>query len=556
MNSTEAFRAAMRRAGLDYTGPIIADGKLRRFKAGEDHERNSWYVLFSGEPPAGAFGCWKRGVKERWCDSFNTLSPADRNRVHQQWMDAQTERARQEKDRQQKAREITVWILKRTQPLTRHPYLDKKGIQPHGEAREYRGAIALPLRDINGVLNSMQFIRADGAKRFLSGGRVAACFYTVAEKNAWPLLLCEGFATGESLHAATGFACVAALNCGNLLAVAKAARAKWPEREIIIAADNDAWTDNNPGLTAATAAANVIRAGLAAPKFKNTAGEPTDFNDLAASEGLATVRKQIESAFASGSVSLLLKEREFNPNVEPPPLRAIYTLAGTCIATPGNLDTITAAVKTGKTAVLGAMAASAMPHKDDSDLLGFGSSNPNVLALLWFDSEQSPDDFWHSIFRAVRRAGLQKPPAWLHSYCLTGLDYKAAWRCVQEAIHRGADSPCPIRDRVRSATVSSPQPRPVRNRAQSKNSPHPVRGLVQSVPASAFAGSPCPWPCPGEDREQFVSALNPQMSASRLHRVRAVDDLFPDNIRVSPHLLKTISFALPINFPVTAQPPA
>jgi hypothetical protein len=62
------------------------------------------------------------------------------------------------------------------------------------------------------------------------------------------------------------------------------------------------------------------------------------------------------------------------------------------------------------------------------------------LALLWFDSEQSSDDFWHCVFRAVRRAGLQTPPAWLHAYCLTGLDFKAAWRCVQEAIRRGADA--------------------------------------------------------------------------------------------------------------------
>jgi putative DNA primase/helicase len=73
-------------------------------------------------------------------------------------------------------------------------------------------------------------------------------------------------------------------------------RAKWPEREIIVAADSDAWTDKNPGLTAATAAAKAIRAGLAAPNFKGTSSKPTDFNDLAASEGLAAVKKQIGSA--------------------------------------------------------------------------------------------------------------------------------------------------------------------------------------------------------------------------------------------------------------------
>lgn len=136
---------------------------------------------------------------------------------------------------------------------------------------------------------------------------------------------------------------------------------------------------------------------------------------------------------------LLLKEREFNPYIEPPPLRPIYTLAGIPISTPANLGTITSTIKTGKSAAIGAMAAAAMPHRHDADLLGFNSSNPKDAALLWFDSEQSPDDFWHCVYRALKRAGLQNPPPWLHAYCLTGLGCKRAWECVTEASKAGAD---------------------------------------------------------------------------------------------------------------------
>jgi hypothetical protein len=135
----------------------------------------------------------------------------------------------------------------------------------------------------------------------------------------------------------------------------------------------------------------------------------------------------------------LLKEREFNPHIEPPPLRPIYTLVDIPISTPANLTTITSAIKTGKSAVIGAMAAAAMPHSQDADLLGFSSSNPKDMALLWFDSEQSPDDFWHGVYRSVKRAGLREPPAWLHAYCLTGLGHKRAWECVTEATRAGAD---------------------------------------------------------------------------------------------------------------------
>jgi hypothetical protein len=86
------------------------------------------------------------------------------------------------------------------------------------------------------------------------------------------------------------------------------------------------------------------------------------------------------------------------------------------------------------------MMAAPMTQRDDADYLGFTSQNPQGYALLHFDSEQSPDDHWHCIRRALKRAGLDAPPPWLHSYCLTGLGYKAAWRCVLEAFRQSADS--------------------------------------------------------------------------------------------------------------------
>lgn len=132
----------------------------------------------------------------------------------------------------------------------------------------------------------------------------------------------------------------------------------------------------------------------------------------------------------------------FNPDIEPPPIRPIYRLANTVVATPGNLVTITAAIKSGKSAVVGAMAAAAMQlssNDSSGDLLGFDSSNPKSLALVKFDTEQSPDDFWHCDSRALRRAGLSKPPAWFYSYRLTGLAQTEAWHLVTVAVREAAD---------------------------------------------------------------------------------------------------------------------
>lgn len=304
MSAAEKFRAAMHGHGLGYAGPITADGKLYRFRAGKDKGRNSWYVLFGGSPAAGAFGCWKRGIKETWCERNGNLSQAEWQIVRRNWQQVDRERLKTERDRQSKARKIAARIFERSKPVTTtHPYLTAKQIEPFGELRESRnGELVLPLRDTHGELHSLQFIapdkRFDGErnKTFLRGGRISGCFYTLADKAEGPLVISEGFATSASIHAATDYAIICAMNCGNLLDTAKAARELWPQREIIIASDNDVWTQGNPGLTKATVAAKAIRAKLAVPNFKDVTSKPTDFNDLATAESLETVKAQITAA--------------------------------------------------------------------------------------------------------------------------------------------------------------------------------------------------------------------------------------------------------------------
>lgn len=291
------LHAAMRDAGLEYCGLIQADGRLHRFRVNGDRERNSWYVLHAGPPAAGAFGCWKRGLKETWCERNGQLSQAEWDEVRRRWQEADRDRERVETERQSRARRVAAWILKSAMPAKpTHPYLVRKGVRVHGDLRQWRGALVLPLRDSASVLHSLQFIGADGTKRFLAGSRVSGCFFTLTDNSDKPLVLAEGYATTASIFEATGFATMAAMNCGNLLAAAETLRAKWPQREIILVADNDAWTPGNPGVTKAREAALAIHAKVAAPTFKNTASKPTDFNDLHQLQGLHAVNTQIRSA--------------------------------------------------------------------------------------------------------------------------------------------------------------------------------------------------------------------------------------------------------------------
>jgi putative DNA primase/helicase len=299
MTGEEALRDAMRQQGIEYDGPICIDGKLHRFKAIGDDAKNSWYALHAGSPVVGAFGCWKRGLSvHHWCERGDAnLSKKEQQHIHKRQQKISAKLKAETLRRQTKAAKTAAWILERSRPAaTLHGYVARKRVKVYGDLRASRGKLVVPLRDSSGELHSLQFIDAKGGKKFLHGGRVAGCFFTLADNADGPLVICEAYATGASIHEATGHAVISAMSSGNLLAVAKAAREVWPEREIVVAADNDQFTHGNPGLTKGAAAAKAIRGNLAVPQFADIANKPSDFNDLALAQGLGAVREGLGKA--------------------------------------------------------------------------------------------------------------------------------------------------------------------------------------------------------------------------------------------------------------------
>ena len=117
------------------------------------------------------------------------------------------------------------------------------------------------------TLHTLQFISADGTKRFLTGGRFAGCYYAIG-KPVDSLLIAEGYATAATLYEATGRAVTACFSCGNMEAVARALRHKFPKLKLILCADNDLATKGNPGLTNAWQAARAVGGYVAFPKLK------------------------------------------------------------------------------------------------------------------------------------------------------------------------------------------------------------------------------------------------------------------------------------------------
>lgn len=239
-DATGQFREAMRAAGMTPPDTIEADGKLRRFPSnGARGDDAGWCVLHGDGIPAGAFGDWRTGISETWrADIGRKLTPAE-EAAHWAKVEAmRRERDTEEARRHQEAREKAAAIWQAAQPATEnHPYIVRKGIKPHG-VRAYKDALVVPMFDAAGELHNLQFVGADGQKRFLTGGQVKGCYFTIGKPDG-ALCIAEGYATGASIHEATGYAVAVAFNAGNLEAVAKALRAKFPEARIVLCADND-----------------------------------------------------------------------------------------------------------------------------------------------------------------------------------------------------------------------------------------------------------------------------------------------------------------------------
>ncbi len=296
----EQFRQAIGSAGLPPPDTINADGAIHRFSTnGKRLDKSGWYICHSDGVAAGVFGGWREGFTQTWCsktDNAMTESERQDHRARVQAMQAQ--RFAELMLRNGDAAAKATRMIELSEVCTRHPYLTRKGIQANG-ARQQGVCLLIPMCDTTGAIHSLQTIMPDGDKRFLAGGRVKGCYFAIGGLGD-VLVICEGFATGASIYAATGHAVAVAFNSGNLSAVCKALRQAHPDAALIVAADDDHLTAGNPGLTAAREAALSVGGFVVVPQFP--AGRPdkaTDFNDLAALADLQAVRTcflEIESS--------------------------------------------------------------------------------------------------------------------------------------------------------------------------------------------------------------------------------------------------------------------
>ena len=164
-----------------------------------------------------------------------------------------------------------------------HPYISTKRIHPNN-AREQNGSLVLPIKNFADQLTSLQFIAANGKKLLMKGGRKKNCFIHVAGSVAKShnVIICEGWATGCTVAVESPDTLViAAIDANNLLPVAQSVAQVWPDKQLVVAGDDDRLVKGNPGRTKANEAAAAAGGLVLFPKWPDAAPDNlSDFNDL------------------------------------------------------------------------------------------------------------------------------------------------------------------------------------------------------------------------------------------------------------------------------------
>ena len=251
------------RFGAIMDHPVCIDGRIHRFIPGGCRDKDGWYVFSEVDGVVfGKAGDWRLGKDHDVRYAPEGKIPAETlQRMAEKQVEIEEERKRQRDAALERFK--SEWDVL---PQCRgHKYLEKKNVGVYGDIRIADRLMVIPMYDSNGNIINRQSISEDGKKRFgayleTSGGR-----YVIEGSGA--VFLCEGYATGASIHEATGAKVVVCFSANNLKNVAK----DYPDA--LVVADNDkSQTGENEARKTGLRYILIPETGMDANDFANTHG--------------------------------------------------------------------------------------------------------------------------------------------------------------------------------------------------------------------------------------------------------------------------------------------
>lgn len=313
------FRATMEAIGLRPQGALILDGKKHYVTAVSNRSskanKSGYYIGWADGVPSGFAKNYKSGEEQKWTASGGTVRTVSTEELAADMARLAAARevaakARAEMEEHVAAEVARVWAAAKPASI-KQPYLVTKALAGDGlrqgspsltirlknSAGEWydlptAGKLLVPMVDASGKLWSLQTIDGEGTKKYLGGARRQGAFALIGDfSGTGPIGIGEGWATVAKVTSITQMPTVAAFDAGGLMAAAVAMRERYPDRPIVLLADND--HDNprqtpakaNAGLEKAQVAAKAIGAAVAVPSFTEHELTLSDWDDWARKHG-------------------------------------------------------------------------------------------------------------------------------------------------------------------------------------------------------------------------------------------------------------------------------
>lgn len=358
----QQFAIALKAAGLLLDDAPIADGKIHRVKVvGDKGGATSGAYAFhlEGRIPGGFIQNHKDGKPINWKyqGTVASINTEERARLNREAEERSERRAKTTVAKHEAMAKIAQAIWNEAPAATAdNEYCKTKNIKQPGEnglrvvpqkvseeaqaagvriatnvkqAKAMReaepdariflaGDLLVPVMGGDGTIRSVQSVNTK-MKGLMKGGQKTGNFAVAGtdslnglslalHKNpTMPLVIAEGYATGDTVARIMGHPVIVAFDSGNLNAVARDFRERWPERTMLFAADNDhertgkstasRQTDVNVGIAKALQAAEQYGGGIMAPTFSTT-DKGTDWNDYANQHGDDATKKELEKRVA------------------------------------------------------------------------------------------------------------------------------------------------------------------------------------------------------------------------------------------------------------------
>lgn len=288
---------------------LMIDGTIQRYRLPDDKrgQKSGAYCVYTDKWPIGWAMDWHTRDKIEWYYPTEGLNDEQRKYFNSPEFKAECEAAKKQREEAIRQKQVNAAEQARIRIDTcpeapeNHPYLQKKHIYPYGVKLDGE-SLAVPLKDINGLVHSLQWIERDGKKKNYPDAPLEGLFWSVGldllkSHPSWPILLGEGFATMAKVYELTGYPSVAGISCYYLKKVAQALKEKYPQSKVIVMADNDKATelkrDFNPGIEHAK---ELVKTKLAVdvvyPEFEKPE-DGTDWDDYAIRFGDDETAKQL-----------------------------------------------------------------------------------------------------------------------------------------------------------------------------------------------------------------------------------------------------------------------